>query len=70
MVVLAAWLSKKINSPWLAALLGLVLLGLGINGLASDNMPELVAIIIIVVGVMNMLRLLPEEDEEGTASAG
>jgi hypothetical protein len=42
MVILAAWLSKKINSPWLAALLGALLIALGINGLVSGDMPTIV----------------------------
>ena len=63
-VALGYWLSKKINSPWLAALLGLVLIGVGIYGLSNENMPTIVAILIIVVGVINMLRLLPQSKKE------
>lgn len=69
MVVLAAYLSKKINCPRLAALLGLVLLIIGINGLIDDDMPELAAILIIVVAVMNVLRLLPQHDDADTAAS-
>jgi Na+/citrate or Na+/malate symporter len=58
-----AALSRKINSPRLAAALGLVLIILGINGLIQADMPTIVAILIIIVGVINMLRLLPQEDE-------
>ena len=63
-VLLGAWLSKKINSPALAALLGVVLIGVGIYGLSGDNMPEIAAILIIVVGVINVLRLLPQPAEK------
>ena len=63
MVVLGGWLSKKIDSPWLAAVLGLVLIGLGINALVSEDMPTIVAILIMIVGVINVLRLLPHPDE-------
>ena len=63
MIILAAWLSKKINSPWLAALLGLVLIGVAIYGLATDEIVTILAIVIIAVGVMNLLRLLPHPDE-------
>ena len=69
MVILAAWLSKKINSPWLAAALGVLLIGLGIYGLANDDMPTIIAIVIIVVGVINMCRLLPESKEQDPAIA-
>jgi len=58
-VILAAWLSRKINNPWLAAALGALLIGLGIYGLVNDDMPTIIAILIIVVGVINMCRLLP-----------
>jgi hypothetical protein len=64
MIIAAAALSRKINSPWLAAALGLVLIVLGINGLIQANMPTIVAILIIVVGVINMLRLLPSGSED------
>ena len=58
-VVIAAWLSKQISSPWLAAALGLLLIGLGIYGLADNDMPKLIAILIMVVGAINVCRLLP-----------
>jgi hypothetical protein len=69
MIILAAWLTKKINSPWLAAGLGLVLIGLGIYGLANDDMPTIIAILIIVVGVINMCRLLPKPKEQDPGKA-
>ena len=37
-VVLGAWLSKKIDSPRLAAALVLVLIGVGIYGLANEEL--------------------------------
>jgi hypothetical protein len=67
MVIAAAWLSKKINSPWLAAVLGLVLIGVAIYGLAENDMPTFAAILIMIVGVMNLLRLLPHPDEQVAA---
>ena len=62
MVILAAWLSRKITSPWLAALLVLVLIGVAIYGLIENDMPTLIAIIIMVIGVINIMRLLPRSD--------
>ena len=67
-VVIAGWLSKKISSPWLAAALGLLLIGLGIYGLANDDMPQIIAILIIVVGAINMCRLLPGAREQEPAA--
>ena len=59
MIILAAWLSRKINSPRLAALLGMVLIGVAIYGLVSDQMVTILAIVVIAVGVMNLMRILP-----------
>ena len=69
MIVLAAWLTKKIQSPWLAAALGLLLVGLGCYGLVSDDMQTIIAILIIVVGVLNVCRLLPRPKEQDPAAA-
>ena len=63
MIILAAWLSKKINSPRLAALLGLLLIGVAIYGLATDKIVTILAIVIIAVGVMNLMRILPHAKE-------
>ena len=60
MIILAAWLSRKINSPWMAALLGLILIGIASYGLYTDQIATVLAILIIVVGVMNLARLLPQ----------
>ena len=73
MVILAAWLSKKIDNPWLAALLGVVLIGVAIYGVSTDQIVTILAIIIIAVGVMNLLRLLPlvtHKDEPATEETG
>jgi hypothetical protein len=70
MIILAAWLSKKINSPWLAALLGVVLIGVAIYGLATDQIATILAILIIAVGVMNLLRLLPPVNEKLADDSG
>jgi hypothetical protein len=68
-VILAGWLSKKINSPWLAAALGGLLIGLGAYGLANDDMPTIIAIMIIVIGVINVCHLLPQKKEQDSAVA-
>ena len=63
MVILAAWLSRKIQSPLLAAALGVVLIAVAIYGLTKDQMPTWMGVVVIVVGVMNVMRLLPEKGE-------
>ena len=69
LIILAGWLSKKIDSPWLATLLGLILIGLGIYGLVEHDMPTIIAIALIVIGLMNMARLLPQKDEPAAETA-
>ena len=63
MIILAAWLTKKINSPKLAAFLGLVLICVAIYGKVNNDMPTILAVIIVIIGVINMLRLIPEPRE-------
>ena len=70
MIILAAWLSRKIQSPRLAALLGLILIGVAIYGVATDKMVTILAIIIIAIGVMNLMRLLPEKDAPAVDETG
>ena len=69
MIVLAAWLSTKINSPRLAALLGVVLLLVAIYGVSQNSMPLALGVIISIVGVINLMRLLPQPDDDAVAKA-
>jgi hypothetical protein len=65
MAVLAAWLSSKIDNPWLTALLGVVLIGVAVvDGIVLQNMSTLAVILLIIVGVINLLRLLPHSNEQ------
>ncbi len=58
-------IAKALHHPALAAFLALVLLAIGIYGLASGQIPKWWCIIIIVVGALNLLGLLgkPSEDQ-------
>jgi hypothetical protein len=58
-------IAKALHHPALAAFLGLVLLAIGIFGLASSKIPRWSSILIIVVGVINMLQIWrnPSEDQ-------
>jgi hypothetical protein len=59
MVVLPR-LARKLNQPAIAALLGLVLIAVGIIGLATDDIRRGWAIIVLVVGIINLIRAIPD----------
>jgi hypothetical protein len=58
MVVLPR-LARALNAPAIAALLGLVLIAVAIAGLVSDDIRRGYAIVILVVGIINLLRSFP-----------
>jgi hypothetical protein len=61
-------LARSLHHPALAGLLGLVLLGIGIYGLSSGHIPRLWSILIVVVGAINLLRMVvrhPDAEEAG-----
>lgn len=55
-------IARSLHHPALAVVLGLVLLGVGIFGLVSGHIPKLWAILILVVGAINVLRAIPRPD--------
>ncbi len=60
-------LARALHHPGLAALLGLLLIGIGIYGLVSGNIPHLWSILILVVGALNFLRLVVPRHEPAPA---
>jgi predicted small integral membrane protein len=61
MVVLPR-LARMLNRPGIAALLGLILIAVAIIGLVTDDIRTLWAVIILVVGAINVLRAIPHQD--------
>lgn len=59
-MILLPRLARIFHHPWLAVLLGIILVGVGIYGLASGDMPTVFSIVIIVVGALNALRGVPQ----------
>jgi hypothetical protein len=55
-------IARSLHHPALAVVLGLVLLGVAIFGLVSGDIPKLWAILILVVGALNVLRAVPHPD--------
>jgi ABC-type Mn2+/Zn2+ transport system permease subunit len=66
-VIFLPRIAKTLHHPMLAAFLGLVLLAIGIYGLATKDIPKWWSIIIIVVGALNLLRLLAKPNENQAA---
>ena len=55
-------MARSLYHPALAVGLGLVLLGVAIFGLVSGDIPKLLAILILVVGAINVLRAVPHPE--------
>lgn len=62
-------IAKALHHPGLAAFLGLVLLAVGIYGLTSSKMPRWSAILIIVVGAVNVLQIWRKPGEDQPAQS-
>jgi hypothetical protein len=63
-------IARSLHHPGLAVVLGLLLLAIGIYGLVSGDIPKLWAILILVVGTLNVLRAVPHPDAARTAKPG
>jgi hypothetical protein len=68
-------IARALHHPGIAAFLGIVLISIGIYGLASGDIPKLWAILVIVIGSINVMRLIrqPEsvtrEDAQASSAA-
>jgi hypothetical protein len=63
-------IARSLHHPALAVLLGFVLVGIAIYGLVSGNIPKLWAILVLVVGALNVLRAIPRPDSDRSAATG
>jgi hypothetical protein len=55
-------LARALNKPWIAGVLGLVLVAVAIIGMATGDVRTGWAIIVLVVGAINVLRAVPTRD--------
>ena len=55
-------LARALNKPGIATVLGLVLVAVAIIGMTSGDIRTRWAIIILVVGAINLLRAIPTRD--------
>jgi hypothetical protein len=60
MVVLPR-LPRFFNQPGIATILGLVLVAVGIIGLITDDIRAGYAIVILIVGLINLVRAIPHQ---------
>jgi hypothetical protein len=63
-VVILPRLARRLNSPAIATALAAILIVLGVAGLISNEIPNAYSIVIIVVGLVNLVRALPQPDHE------
>jgi hypothetical protein len=56
-------IARALHHPALAGFLGLVLIGIGIFGLASGDIPKVWTVLLLVIGVINLSRLLVRHPE-------
>jgi hypothetical protein len=67
-MILLPRLARTLHHPALAVALGLVLVAVAIYGLVSGNIPKLWAILILVVGAINVMRAIPHPDRAGSST--
>jgi uncharacterized membrane protein HdeD (DUF308 family) len=69
-VVLLPRLARFFNRPGLAVALGAILIVVGVFGLVSGDIAKGLAIVIVVVGAINLLRGVPSGEAQPPASSG
>ena len=57
-MVILPRLARALNAPAVAAALGLILIAVGIIGLATDDIRAGYAIVILIVGLINLVRTM------------
>jgi hypothetical protein len=63
-VVILPRLARALNAPAVAAVLGLILIAVGIFGLATDHIGTGYAIVILIVGLINLIRTMAPRSED------
>ena len=58
-MVLLPRIARALNSPAVATLLAVLLVGVGIVGLITDDIPTRWAVIVLIVGIINLIRAIP-----------
>jgi hypothetical protein len=63
-VVILPRLARALNAPAVAAVLGLILIAIGIVGLVTDDIRAGYAIVILIVGLINLVRTMAPRNED------
>jgi hypothetical protein len=63
-MILLPRLMRALHHPGLAVLLGVVLIGVAVFGLATGDIKTVWAMIILVVGAINVLRAIPQPKDD------
>lgn len=64
-MVLLPRIARALNSPAVATLLAVLLVGVGVLGLVTDDIPTRWAIIVLIVGIINLIRAIPYRSRRG-----
>lgn len=59
LMVLLPRLARALNSPAIATLLAVLLIGVGILGIVTDDIRTGYAVVVLIVGIVNLIRALP-----------
>jgi ABC-type uncharacterized transport system permease subunit len=62
-MVILPRLARALNAPAIAAALGLILIAVAVIGLATDDIRTGWAIVILVIGVINLVRTFSPRGE-------
>jgi hypothetical protein len=65
-MILLPRLARLFHHPGVAVALGGILIVVGVIGLASGDIPKGWAILILVVGAINLLRGVPSSEDSGS----
>jgi len=69
-MVILPRLARALNQPAIALVLALILIVVGVVGIATDDISTRWGIIIITVGVINLIRALPQRGGHGDGRTG
>ncbi|HEY7267241.1 MAG TPA: hypothetical protein VH501_06070 [Solirubrobacterales bacterium] len=58
-MVILPRLARRLNSPAIATVLALILIAVGIFGIATDDIGTGYAVVVMIVGAINLIRAVP-----------
>jgi hypothetical protein len=58
-MVILPRLARRLNSPAIATVLAVILIAVGIFGIATDDIGTGYAVVVMIVGIINLIRAIP-----------